>query len=194
MDKTTRNALLITAGLILVTKRIGAGTSYIEVLRSFLPSVEGFSETPEWDYKQWSWGYGSRVPGSVNDPSVRPPGTITRAKAWDAALPFISDSYRYLAPKLTTTLSGNEWATLLSFAYNTGPGKAVNLIPFINAKNEAGLFAKMRQYVYAGGVINTGLKNRREKEINLWNGNQARMEDITDPVHIHRDLVGDYAY
>jgi hypothetical protein len=51
------------------------------VLETFIPTVEGFVDHPYWDVKQWTWGYGTRVPGSVGDKSKNPGGKITKAEA-----------------------------------------------------------------------------------------------------------------
>ena len=60
--------------------------SWKQVLQPFLVKWEGFLQFPKWDFKQWSWGYGSRVPGSVDDPAINPGGQITRAAAMIEAL------------------------------------------------------------------------------------------------------------
>jgi GH24 family phage-related lysozyme (muramidase) len=62
-----------------------------------------------------------------------------------------------------------QWAALLSFSYNEGIGRAYNLLDNINSGDDNALAAQMRKYIYAGGVVNDNLVERREKEINLWN-------------------------
>lgn len=147
----------------------GASFNYIETaLKSFLPEIEGFSAKPIWDVKQWSWGFGTRVPGSVNNPAKNPGGTITKEQAYKEMRGYYVDAFNYLYPKLKRELSANQWAAWLSFAYNLGPGNADNLLPEINSGNDTALFVRWRKYVYAGGVKNQGLINRREKEIALW--------------------------
>lgn len=169
MNKTSRNALILTGGLLLIA--ITANKSnYLGKLKTFLPSVEGFSSKPMWDVQQWSWGYGSKVPGSINDPNKYPGGTITRERAWTEALRYITTHYSYLKPLISAPLNNNQIAALLSFSYNLGQYNADNIIPEINSRNQDAVFANMRQYVYADGVRNQGLVNRREKEIALWKG------------------------
>lgn len=147
----------------------GAVFSAIETtLKAFLPQVEGFLPKPVWDVKQWSWGFGTRVPGSINDPNKNPGGSITKEQAYQEMKRYYIDAYNYLAPMITRPLSSNQWAALLSFAYNLGPGNADNLVPNINSGNDTALFTQWRKYVYAGGVKNAGLVNRREKELSLW--------------------------
>jgi lysozyme len=137
-------------------------------LNTFLPKVESFSATPYWDYKQWSWGYGTRVPGSVPDKTIKPAGTITREQAAkDMAAHFTNDLLE-LMPLVTRQLTANQWTAYLSFSYNTGIGNAKNLLADINAGNDAVLEIHWKKYIYAGGVVNTDLIARRAKEWQLW--------------------------
>lgn len=139
-----------------------------DALKTFLPSVEGFSSTPYWDHKQWSWGYGTRVPGSTADPNKKPPGTITRAQAFNDMIAHVQKDYYYLLPLVKRPLNANQWAAFLSFSYNLGTGNADNLITNINSGDDAALFAQWMKYVYASGERNAALIVRREKEIALW--------------------------
>lgn len=144
---------------------MAASASFEPALKIFLPSVEGFSAYPVWDYKQWSWGYGT---AAGFDQNKKPAGTITKERAWQDSLKLINQHYNYLKPLIKVPLNANQWAALLSFSYNLGSGNADNLVANINSGNEAALFTQWRKYVKAGGVRNQGLVNRREKEIALW--------------------------
>jgi len=135
-------------------------TRLINKLSAFIPSVEGFIPVSKWDYKQYSWGYGTAAPG---------PGlSITRAKAFAEMLTHLLNDYEQLRPQITRSLNVNQWAAYLSFSYNEGVGNADNLIGNINSGNDTALAAQWRRYVYAGGVVNQNLVERREKELALW--------------------------
>lgn len=159
------------AGLLLILpRRAKAATTanaaaITEVLETFIPSVEGFSAVPYWDVKQWTWGYGT---AAGFDPNKKPTGTITRAQAFDDMIQHLQKDFSYLFPLVKRQLNPNQWAALLSFSYNLGPGNADNLLPNINSGNDAALFTQWRKYNKAGGVVNENLKQRREKEIALW--------------------------
>lgn len=168
MTTKEKNIALLLAGGLLLLPVITGGGNYRSVLSKFIPSVEGFSASPVWDYNQWSWGYGTPAGNDPYNRNVKPTGTITRAKAFDEMMKVIDENYSYLKPMLSRKLNGNQLASFLSFAYNTGPGNADNLIPNINSGNDTALFTQMRKYILAGGVRNDGLVNRREKEIKLW--------------------------
>ena len=138
----------------------GAGKTLENSLASFIPSVEGFSSTPYWDVNRYSWGYGTAAPGST--------GTITRDKAFSDMLSHLMADYSTLSKEVTRSLNINQWTALLSFSYNLGVGNADNLLPNINAGNDAALQYQWNQYIHAGGQVNSNLVTRRQKEWALW--------------------------
>lgn len=137
-------------------------------LINFLTQWEGFSATPFWDYKQWSWGYGTKVPGSSTNPANNPGGSITQSQAAQDTVNYLKADYNYLNSRVTTALNPQQWAALLSFSYNEGRAAAVKLIPEINSQSLDTLEQHWKQYVYAGGVVNQGLVNRRNAEWDLF--------------------------
>lgn len=188
MKAQTRNIIILTAAALLL---LPMGGSYSGILKSFIPAVEGFSPVPLWDYSQWSWGYGT---AAGFDPNVKPQGTITREKAWTEAAKVINNHYNQLKGYVNKKLTGNQWAALLSFSYNCGPGAAVKIIETINTGTTAAVVARMAKYVYAGGVYNTGLVNRRRKETDLYQGLQSYGRGIDEePQWIHGEIT-DYPY
>ena len=159
--------LILSIAAILLTRKAMAATKE-DKLKILLPKLEGFTPKPFWDFKQWTWGYGTRVPGSSNNKNITPSGTITKAAAMDAALKHIQSDFVYLSSLINITLSPAQWAALLSFSYNLGKGKAYNLVQNINADNKEALEVQWKKYIYAGGQVSTGLKARRAKEWDLW--------------------------
>lgn len=144
------------------------GKSMFDTLTSIFKRWEGFSPVPYWDNKQWSWGYGTEVPDSIANPSIKPAGTISQQQAINDALSHSAADKQYLQGKLTRQLNNNQWAALLSFAYNLGSPTAAKLIPEINS-NAKTLESHWKQYVYAGGKINNNLVARRNYEWTLFN-------------------------
>jgi lysozyme len=133
----------------------------INKLASFIPGVEGFRSSPYWDVTRYSWGYGTAAPGST--------GTITREQAFADMLTYLLADYVKLSGRISRILTISQWVALLSFSYNLGVGNAYNLVPLINSGDDNALGVKWMNYVYAGGVVNADLVERRKKEINLWN-------------------------
>ena len=159
---TNKEKILITGGLVLLFI-LPAMTTFASVLvltDQIIPQFEGFSSSPYWDYKRYSWGYGTKAPGST--------GTITRASAIAAVRIVMGVNYTHLRLRISRHLTVNQWAALLDFAYNEGIGAADKLVPDINSGDDDKLEAHWKQYIYAGGVVNNDLVDRRNYEWNLW--------------------------
>lgn len=169
MEQATVKKILIGAGIALLLISLSNMFGPIaSVLQVFLANEEGFISYPKWDYKQWSWGYGTRVPGSIDDPGSNPGGTINKVQAMQELLKFVQADYTFLKPRVITTLTTNQWSALLSFAYNEGTGSAQKLLPQINARDFVNLEGHWKQYVYAGGVVDDDLVARRNREWQLF--------------------------
>lgn len=161
--KQTAIWLIIAAVII-----FSAVSGYRIILRYFLPAWEGFSSRPYWDVKQWTWGYGTRVPGSTNDPGIKPTGTITRADAFTAMMQHVDKDYSDLKKLITVPLTSAQWAALLSFSYNLGVGNADNLVNNINSKNMAALQTQWNAYINVNGVPSDYQIKRRAAEWELF--------------------------
>lgn len=135
-------------------------TRLINKLASFIPSVEGFRSTPYWDVSRYSWGYGTKAPGST--------GTITRDQAFTDMVTYLLSDYEILKKHVTRSLNANQWAALLSFSYNLGYDDAIDIAPYINAGDDTVLTTQWMRYVHAGGEVNQELEKRRTKELALW--------------------------
>jgi lysozyme len=68
-------------------------------------------------------------------------------------------------------LNQNQYNALVSFVFNVGIGafKKSTLLKRLNAGAYAAVPAQMRRWIFSAGQQIKGLKNRREKEIELWN-------------------------
>jgi GH24 family phage-related lysozyme (muramidase) len=143
------------------------------LVSNLLAKFEGFSPKPYWDVRQWTWGYGTKVPakymkGNTPDPAAR----INKVDAMADAWAHIQTSKNYLQKLVKVQLTNDQWAALLSFAYNLGDGNADNLVPNINGKKWAALEAQWKAYnkVNQNGVLvpHSGLTKRRAAEWNLF--------------------------
>lgn len=132
----------------------------LDTLALFIPSVEGFRSTPYWDVTRYSWGYGTEAPGAT--------GSITRAQAFSDMIGHLLADYNALRTRVTRELNVKQWAALLSFSYNLGIGSALNIVPTINSGDDSALEIRWKRYIYAGGIVNNDLVERRDKEWDLW--------------------------
>jgi GH24 family phage-related lysozyme (muramidase) len=86
-----------------------ASTGMVELIKGF----EGFHERPYWDFQQWSWGYGTRAPGSK--------GTITREQAHRELIAYLD---RHCLPHIAPLgLADHQQAALASLCDNIGPAQ-----------------------------------------------------------------------
>lgn len=158
--------LLLAFPVLYILSKITKGMNTIE--KYFIPLIEkfeGYTPFPFWDYKQWSWGYGTFAGADRNK---KPEGNITKDKAKAEALVFMNTHYQQLKPLVKVDLKPNQWAALLSFSYNLGVGNAKNLLRNINAKNTSALEIQWNKYVIAGGKVLQGLVKRRKAEFAIW--------------------------
>lgn len=136
----------------------------LSVAESFIISEEGFIPVSKWDYKQYSWGYGTAAPGAGL--------SISESQARDELRAFVQKDYNYLNNLINVPLNSNQWAALLSFSYNEGPGNADNLVPNINAQDWDAMAAQWRLYnkvtVNNQKVFSQQLADRRERELDLF--------------------------
>lgn len=65
-------------------------------------------------------------------------------------------------------LNSSQWAALLSFSYNLGPGNADNLVDNINNHNLTALKNQWESYINADGVPNSNLIQRRAAEWKMF--------------------------
>ncbi len=141
------------------------------ILSTFLPTWEGFSSTPYWDVKRWSIGYGT--PALINgqlqtDFNKKPAITISKAQAMIDMLARNGSDMMELVTRITRPLRANQWAALLSFAYNLGIGNAFNLVENINNNDTNALQIQWNKYILVDGKVNDRQIKRRAAEFALW--------------------------
>lgn len=96
--------------------------------------------------------------------------TITEAEAEQYLCAALDKFAAHIRPLLKAEPTENEWAAMLSLAYNIGPGafgKSTVLKRF-NAGDKAGAADAFRMWNKAGGKVLKGLTRRREAERALF--------------------------
>jgi lysozyme len=138
-------------------------TSYNDVslaAAELIKGFESFRSSPYWDVTRYSWGYGTPAPGRT--------GYINKQDAERELQGYNIDNYNYLSTLISVPLTINQWAALLSFAYNLGQGNADNLVKNINSQDWEALGIQWNQYINAGGVPLQDLIDRRAAEWQLF--------------------------
>lgn len=140
------------------TPKLPIAPHYVDAVKRF----EGFNARPSWDYKQHSWGYGTRAPG--------PRGTISREQA-DADLTRELGSAYDIVHRHAPNAPDGVKAALTSLTFNTGAdwtrsglGQAVVAGDYDTARRQ------FLQYNKAGGKVLPGLVSRRQEEASWFNG------------------------
>jgi len=167
MNKKTEKWLWI-GGAGIITLLFFTSSSYETILKKFLADWEGFRSKPYWDVSHWSWGYGTKVPGSINNKYIIPQGTITKDQAMNDLLQYARSDKDYLDPLITVKLKSYQWAALLSFSYNLGNDDADNLVFNINTWNLPALETQWKKYIYVSDEIDEHQIDRREAEWELF--------------------------
>lgn len=155
----------VTFIILLMFPAFASGQGLFTTAEDLIISFEGFMPVSKWDYKQYSWGYGTRAPG---------PGLpISEGQARNELRSHIQNDYDYLSPLITRPLKATQWAPLLSFSYNEGPGNADNLIANINSGDDNALQVQWNKYIYVhdaagNALISDDLRERRASEWAMW--------------------------
>lgn len=144
--------------------------AFTEAIKAF----EGFTAQADWDYAQYSNGYGTRAqfPGEVIDKAEadrRFRGEIGNAQAIvDAQLPNLDEGTRAAMTSLTFN-AGTAWV-------NAGLGEALRAGDLEKARS---IF---QQYNKAGGQVLPGLVERRTIEAS-WIGATPAVASTANPIH-----------
>ncbi|MEO6285834.1 MAG: lysozyme [Dyadobacter sp.] len=143
---------------------------------NFLMDVEGLSLKAFWDYKQWSIGYGTGIMPSGRP--VKAGDVVTKDQAQQMLARDAPSRGASVNQYVKSNITQNQFDALVSFVYNFGADAFAGsgLLERINENplNYEAISYEFRRWINAGGKVNQGLKNRREKEIALYkNGSIA---------------------
>ena len=118
---------------------------------------------------RWTIGYGNTF--FEDGTPVKPGDRITQAKADQLFELIVGNFADKLAKEIKTILTDNQFAAIVSLAYNIGIGnlqkstllKKVNFNP-----NDPTIRAEFAKWNKAGGKVLAGLTRRREAEAKLY--------------------------
>lgn len=137
---------------------------------NLIGGLENFTPVAQWDFKQWSVGYGSGYNWDKKR-AVQKGDIIDKetAKRW---LMIEAEKYFNKVKSLVKVpINDNQLIALSSFAYNVGDGALADstLLKLLNAGVDKNIVAaQFDKWVYAGGAVSKGLKNRRLAEKKLF--------------------------
>jgi len=167
-------ALLITM-IPFGATRASAASSFtvsdacVEVIKKW----EGFSAKPYWDYKQWTVGYGTRVPdGKLDEYNTNGISVEEASSLLIAMLNGMGSELNSFFDKFGLTMTQQQFDALLSLSFNCGTAWMGEVSTFRTAVIEGWtgddfLFA-IGQWSTAGGVTLPALIRRRLAEANMY--------------------------
>lgn len=110
------------------------------VIIAQLKKDEGFSPVSFWDFKQWTWGYGTKAPSGPGLPITREDAEIELGTEVDKAIA----SYHSLFSEVTVDINEVRQHALVNMIYNLGAKGVSNFKNMLReiAKSNWGLAAE----------------------------------------------------
>lgn len=112
-------------------------------------------------------GYGHLV-----KPSESFPNGIDETKAAAILADDIQAAEQAVARLVKVALTQGQFDALVDFTFNLGSGRLAGstLLRDLNAGHQDSAAQQLTVWDHAGGIVNAGLKARREAELKLWKG------------------------
>jgi lysozyme len=138
---------------------------------NLISSLEGkYQAVPVWDYMQYSVGYGSGYNWDQKRPVIKT-DIIDQATAKRWLIKEAQDKYEFVMSKVMVPVSDNQLLAMASLTYNVGENAFATstLLKLLNEGQNKDIVAnQFDRWVYAGGKVSDGLKNRRIAEKRLF--------------------------
>jgi GH24 family phage-related lysozyme (muramidase) len=87
-----------------------------QVIIDQLKIDEGFSAVSFWDFKQWTWGYGTKAPSGPGLPISQEDAEVELSEKVDLAI----KEYKSLFSEITTEINDVRQHALVNMIYNMG--------------------------------------------------------------------------
>lgn len=112
-------------------------------------------------------GYGHRL-----RPAETFPNGISEAQASRMLAIDVREAEQGVAHLVKVPLTQGQFDALVDFCFNLGAGRLASstLLNVLNSGRHADAAEQLLRWDIAGGVVNAGLKARREAEFALWHG------------------------
>lgn len=131
-----------------------------EKFLAFLREQEGFVATAQWDYKQWTNGYGTKAKAAGE--------TIDKAEAEKRLLVEATAAAQFVKSHLPKIPVGIEQA-MIDFTFNLGEAWINEPVgKLLAAGNYEDAKSHVLQYVHAGGQVLDALVKRRKAEVEMF--------------------------
>ena len=130
----------------------------------------------------WTIGYGHT--DAAGPPAVKRGLKISEAQAEAMLRADLAQYEAAVEAAVTVRLTDNQFAALVSFCFNVGPGNFLGstLLKKLNAGNHAAVPGELAKWDKAGGRVLAGLANRRAAEAGLWARGAFVASNYVEPV------------
>ena len=130
----------------------------------------------------WTIGYGHT--DAAGPPAVKRGLKITEGQAESILRSDLAQYEAAVEAAVTVPLTDNQFAALVSFCFNVGPGnlRGSTLLGKLNAGAYAAVPAELAKWNKAGGKVLPGLANRRAAEAGLWVKGDVVASNYVEPV------------
>ncbi len=173
-------SILLAAALVLTWIPLGATTAKaasnlaisdagVEMIKKW----EGFSAKPYWDYRQWTVGYGTRVPdGKLEEYQTNGISVEEATVHLKLMLEDMGRSVNGFIDKFGLNINQNQFDALMSLTFNCGTGWVYETstlrTSIIDGWTGSDLLFAIGQWSTAGGETQAGLIRRRLAECNMY--------------------------
>ena len=173
-------AIALTVALLFTLAPLGAvrakaASQFVasEQMIALLKKWEGFSVKPYWDYKQWTVGYGTKVPdGNLERYQAEGIHEAEAEQLLAETLANMGKSINSFIDKFGLSVTQNQFDAMLSMSFNCGTswiyGTGFFRTAIIEGWTGSDFMFSIGQWSSAGGSTQTGLIRRRQSEANMY--------------------------
>jgi lysozyme len=113
--------------------------------------------------------------GHLIKPTESFPAGITEQQASVILASDVQEAEQAVSRLVKVALTQGQFDALVDFCFNLGAGRLAGstLLRELNAGQHDAAARQLLAWDYAGGVVNAGLKTRREAELQLWTGGSS---------------------
>ncbi len=139
-----------------------------------IKQLEGFTAVPQWDYSQWSVGYGTTCPEEHRERYTKEGIPIAEAEALFAEkMVYFDERVNNFIQKNNLTLTQGQYDAIFSLTYNCGASwlnKSEGTLyqAIVNGVTGNDFVAALSAWCTAGGSFLSGLMSRRLIEVEMY--------------------------
>jgi lysozyme len=115
--------------------------------------------------------------GHLVKPTESFPAGVTEPQAASILATDVQQAEQAVARLVKVALTQGQFDALVDFCFNLGASRLAGstLLRELNAGNHAAAAQQLLSWDHAGGVVNAGLKGRREAELKLWTSESSAL-------------------